>query len=399
MAAQLGGREACRAPRALRRATPSARRIERSIAAARARLDQLPAHRAQSRVRDGRETERPVAGERPRGRAEQRIAREAAVELGRVVVEREHEPRAREAVLGRGADDDAAVGPLPGDARRRRRAAPRQAPLRLISRSRYGPVGVTTSSTMPARRYRGRGGCAALARYLRPDEARRRRLAPLAPAEAPALPRRAAARRRRRPCSTSGSTRSASAPRAASRAAARTTSSRSTIPGRSGSPRSAFTTARGFRARYPTVAYVQGDACALPFADDGVRRRLLERRDRARRRSSSGSGCSSAEALRVGRRVFLTTPNRWFPIEVHTRLPLVHWLPEAAQPVAPTTSPARAGRRRTTCSAAGDLRRLFPGPVRIVNLGHDAGGDHMSDRVAAHRARRLRRRARASTTS
>ena len=26
--------------------------------------------------------------------------------------------------------------------------------------------------------------------------------------------------------------------------------------------------------------------------------------------------------------MFVTTPNRWFPIEVHTRLPLVHWLPE-----------------------------------------------------------------------
>jgi hypothetical protein len=25
--------------------------------------------------------------------------------------------------------------------------------------------------------------------------------------------------------------------------------------------------------------------------------------------------------------VFITTPNRWFPIEVHTVLPFVHWLP------------------------------------------------------------------------
>ena len=37
-----------------------------------------------------------------------------------------------------------------------------------------------------------------------------------------------------------------------------------------------------------------------------------------------------SEALRVARRVFVTTPNRWFPLEVHTRLPLVHWLPERA---------------------------------------------------------------------
>jgi len=37
-----------------------------------------------------------------------------------------------------------------------------------------------------------------------------------------------------------------------------------------------------------------------------------------------------AEALRVAPRVFVTTPNRWFPIELHTRAPLVHWLPDAA---------------------------------------------------------------------
>jgi len=35
-----------------------------------------------------------------------------------------------------------------------------------------------------------------------------------------------------------------------------------------------------------------------------------------------------AEARRVARKiVFLTTPNRWFPVEFHTVLPLVHWLP------------------------------------------------------------------------
>ena len=30
----------------------------------------------------------------------------------------------------------------------------------------------------------------------------------------------------------------------------------------------------------------------------------------------------------MGRRVFITTPNRRFPVEVHTRLPFVHWLPD-----------------------------------------------------------------------
>jgi SAM-dependent methyltransferase len=32
------------------------------------------------------------------------------------------------------------------------------------------------------------------------------------------------------------------------------------------------------------------------------------------------------EILRVGQRFFLTTPNRWFPVEVHTGLPLLHFL-------------------------------------------------------------------------
>jgi hypothetical protein len=29
----------------------------------------------------------------------------------------------------------------------------------------------------------------------------------------------------------------------------------------------------------------------------------------------------------VSRNSFITTPNRWYPIEFHTVLPLVHWLP------------------------------------------------------------------------
>lgn len=33
------------------------------------------------------------------------------------------------------------------------------------------------------------------------------------------------------------------------------------------------------------------------------------------------------ECMRVSRKIFLTTPNRYFPIEMHTFLPLLHWLP------------------------------------------------------------------------
>ncbi len=126
----------------------------------------------------------------------------------------------------------------------------------------------------------------------------------------------------------SESTRSASGPRVGSRAAARTTSSRSSIPGASGSPALGLHDGAGFRASYPTVDYVQGDACALPFADGSFdvvfSNAVIEHVGDVERQRLFVS-----EALRVGRRVFLTTPNRWFPLEVHTRLPLVHWLPKS----------------------------------------------------------------------
>ena len=31
------------------------------------------------------------------------------------------------------------------------------------------------------------------------------------------------------------------------------------------------------------------------------------------------------EICRVGKRIWLTTPNRHFPVEVHTRIPILHW--------------------------------------------------------------------------
>jgi SAM-dependent methyltransferase len=63
---------------------------------------------------------------------------------------------------------------------------------------------------------------------------------------------------------------------------------------------------------------VQGDACALPFADGEFdivfSNAVIEHvGDRERQRQLV------SEALRVGRRIFITTPNCRFPIEVHTR--------------------------------------------------------------------------------
>lgn len=33
------------------------------------------------------------------------------------------------------------------------------------------------------------------------------------------------------------------------------------------------------------------------------------------------------ELCRVGKTCSITTPNRWYPVEFHTAVPLLHWLP------------------------------------------------------------------------
>jgi SAM-dependent methyltransferase len=123
----------------------------------------------------------------------------------------------------------------------------------------------------------------------------------------------------------------------------------------------------GFGRRYPNVRYVRGDACALPFPDRSFdlyfSNAVIEHvggRERQR--------LLVEEALRVARRVFIATPNRWFPLEVHTRLPLVHWLPEPlTHRIYDLTRKPWAKENHLLGPA--ELRRLFPVPVRVVNLG------------------------------
>jgi ubiquinone/menaquinone biosynthesis C-methylase UbiE len=79
---------------------------------------------------------------------------------------------------------------------------------------------------------------------------------------------------------------------------------------------------------YPGMRFVQADALALPFADaafDVVHAAAVIEHVGAFERQCG----LLRECCRVARRaVFVTTPNRWFPIEFHTVLPVVHWLPK-----------------------------------------------------------------------
>lgn len=82
---------------------------------------------------------------------------------------------------------------------------------------------------------------------------------------------------------------------------------------------------------YPEVAYrqVSRNEARLPFQDGEFDvvfcNAVLEHvGDRAKQRAFL------SEILRVGRGAFVTTPNRWYPVETHTALPLLHYLPTPA---------------------------------------------------------------------
>ncbi|MBX3463484.1 MAG: class I SAM-dependent methyltransferase [Planctomycetes bacterium] len=80
------------------------------------------------------------------------------------------------------------------------------------------------------------------------------------------------------------------------------------------------------RAAYPGIHTVQADARKLPFEDksfdlvysNAVIEHVGTLADQQR---------MADEIRRVGKRWFLTTPNKWYPFEFHARMPFVSWLP------------------------------------------------------------------------
>ncbi|MEI7740989.1 MAG: methyltransferase domain-containing protein [bacterium] len=84
--------------------------------------------------------------------------------------------------------------------------------------------------------------------------------------------------------------------------------------------------ASGAMRDFVGVRFIRIDAGRLPFADKAfdilfcgaVLEHVGDHEDQK---------LFVSECVRVARRVFITTPNRFFPVDFHTFLPLVHWLP------------------------------------------------------------------------
>jgi 2-polyprenyl-3-methyl-5-hydroxy-6-metoxy-1,4-benzoquinol methylase len=121
-----------------------------------------------------------------------------------------------------------------------------------------------------------------------------------------------------------------------------------------------------FAEAFPAIRHVTADGRALPFDDDSFdvafSNAVVEHvggiEDQRR---------FVHELCRVAPNVFVSTPNRWFPVETHTLLPLVHWLPRG-----PRDRVLRAlGQRRwidLNLLSRKDLLQLFPGNVAVQIL-------------------------------
>jgi SAM-dependent methyltransferase len=77
---------------------------------------------------------------------------------------------------------------------------------------------------------------------------------------------------------------------------------------------------------FPGLTYVRADGLSLPFADKSfdlvVSFAVIEHVG-----SREQQTAFVRELMRVGKTCCITTPNRWYPVEFHSILPLVHWLP------------------------------------------------------------------------
>lgn len=119
------------------------------------------------------------------------------------------------------------------------------------------------------------------------------------------------------------------------------------------------------------IDWVVADARRLPFRDkafdvafsNSVIEHISAEDDRQ---------AFAAEIVRVGRRYYVQTPSRWFPVEPHLMTPFIHYLPRGVQRkllrnftvwgvlVRPTPEGCDAFLRDIRLMTAGELRRLFP---------------------------------------
>lgn len=126
------------------------------------------------------------------------------------------------------------------------------------------------------------------------------------------------------------------------------------------------------REVYPAAKTVQGDAAHLPFDDKSFdlvySNAVIEHVGGLAQQTAM-----AREVMRVGKRWFITTPNRRYPFEFHTRMPFIGWLPERAFDRASQLMAYNHIQRRYQrglpvdfrLMTGGEITRLFPDSLII----------------------------------
>jgi hypothetical protein len=121
-----------------------------------------------------------------------------------------------------------------------------------------------------------------------------------------------------------------------------------------------------FQRVYPAVRFVVADGRSLPFEDQtfdiGFSNAVVEHVG-----SRENQHRFVAELVRTCRTVFIATPNAAFPIDPHTLLPFVHWLPRRLRhPILRITGNRKwASEDALNPLRAGELEKMVPSGVSV----------------------------------
>lgn len=127
---------------------------------------------------------------------------------------------------------------------------------------------------------------------------------------------------------------------------------------------------RFLETTYPGLTFVRLETGKpLPFADQafdvGFCNAVIEHVG-----SRENQAFFLRELIRVTKRCYVTTPNRWFPVELHTRLPFVHWLPRPlfSGILSLLGLEFYAREENLNLLSAGELLRLLPAGLKSARL-------------------------------
>ena len=124
----------------------------------------------------------------------------------------------------------------------------------------------------------------------------------------------------------------------------------------------------------PWATYVVRDGCRTEFPDKAFdivfSNSVIEHVGGIERQRKF-----AAECMRCGRSFFVQTPNKWFPVDTHTLMPFIHWLPQRIFKKLVRVSPRllffKHDRgdvedfRNLHLLSASELQGLFPGAMII----------------------------------